>query len=87
MNTLKEAIAIPQTPEERFDAFMLALNKMQPELTALLNRCGVDNAMDTPDYLLSEFIMDILIQSDKLRRLRAAWFDAPETKDKKEAEG
>jgi len=66
------------------DALMLALNKMQPELTTLLNRCGVDNAMETPDYLLSEFVMNVLIHSEKLRRWRADWLDTAETKEKKE---
>ncbi len=67
------------------DALMLALNEMQPELTALLKRCGIDNAMETPDYLLSEFVMNVLIHSDKLRRWRADWFrDVAEARGKKE---
>ena len=30
------------------------------ELSSLINRYGLDNAMDTPDYILASFIMDTI---------------------------
>lgn len=36
------------------------LNGMSQDLTALLNRHGIDSTMNTPDYILALFITDIV---------------------------
>lgn len=36
------------------------LNGMSQDLTALLNRHGIDSTMNTPDYILALFITDVV---------------------------
>lgn len=64
------------TPKSDHDTLMLALNEMQPGLTDLLNQTGVDNAMNVPDYLLSELVMGFLVNIAHHHICRDDWFSS-----------
>lgn len=45
------------------------------ELTSLLNRYSIDDKLDTPDYVLTEYIMANLSAANNLVHTRDFWFD------------
>lgn len=45
---------MPDTDKEKFEKFTR-------ELAVVINKCGVDNEMAVPDYILSTFIVNTLL--------------------------
>lgn len=54
----------PVSPQESF----------RSELTRLINRYSRENASDTPDFLLSEYLLRSLDNFDQVTRERDTWF-------------
>lgn len=44
------------------------------ELAQLLNRFSMENASDTPDYLLADYLIDCLRALDTAVRARERWY-------------
>lgn len=52
------------------------------ELTQLINKYGIDAEANTPDYLLAEYVVDVLSSHIAMTRTRDEWKErqqAPET--------
>lgn len=49
------------------------IEKFQDDLTHLLNRHSLENESGTPDYILAEFLTDILKAYNKAVVARAHW--------------
>jgi hypothetical protein len=52
---------------------MKTMTGLREELTALLNRHGRENASDTPDFILTEYLLDCLKAFERARRRRHDW--------------
>ena len=44
------------------------------ELTALINRHSRENGSDTPDFILGEFVADVLYAFDQTVKRRERWY-------------
>ena len=47
---------------------------LKRELAGLLNEHSAENASDTPDYLLAEFMLDSLNAYERATQKRDAWY-------------
>jgi hypothetical protein len=50
------------------------LSEFRDELRALINRHGIENHSDTPDYIIAQFLVDCLLGYTRTVRGRDAWF-------------
>lgn len=55
------------------------MTTFKTELQALINRHSVENASDTPDFILAGFIMDCLHGWETATRARDEWGRVPTT--------
>lgn len=44
------------------------------ELTHLLNRYSRENASNTPDYILADYLIECLDSFNKITRMRESWY-------------
>lgn len=49
-------------------------DKLKKELSALLNKHSRENASNTPDFLLAEFMLTCLAAFEHTSRQRETWF-------------
>jgi hypothetical protein len=47
--------------------------KLADEISNALNRCSAENGSDTPDFILAEFLLDVLAAWNSAVRKREAW--------------
>lgn len=52
-------------------------DQLRRELTALLNRLNVDNHMNTPDYILAGFVIEVLMGYHDTLEQNRAWHRWP----------
>lgn len=52
---------MPKTEETKNDTF-------RRELSSIINKNGIDNDFDTPDYILTDYIISILLSYNMLKR-------------------
>lgn len=50
-------------------------DKLKDELTALLNKHCRENASNTPDFILAEFMLTSLAAFEHASRSREKWYD------------
>ena len=55
-------------------------NKLHKELTALLNRHSAENESDTPDFILSRYLLHCLEAFDGAINQRTKWYGPPPQK-------
>lgn len=51
--------------------------EFEKELTNLLNRYCIENQSDTPDFILSEYLLDCLKTFNKTTNKRSKWYGQP----------
>jgi len=56
------------TDKEKFERFQL-------ELAIVINRCGVDNEIKVPDYILSTFITNTLLSLKQTMDMMKDFYD------------
>ena len=49
-------------------------SELERELTHLLNRHSLENASNTPDFILAQFLIDVLHAWNQAVRRREAWY-------------
>lgn len=47
---------------------------LSDELAAILNRCSRENASNTPDFILAEYMLSCLTAFEKASVRREAWY-------------
>ena len=52
-------------------------DELRRELAALLNKYSRENESNTPDFILSNFLLDALDLLDSTIRVREAWYGRP----------
>lgn len=52
---------------------------LRSDLESLLNRHSQENASNTPDFLLAEYLLDCLRAFNKVANAREAWYGRPST--------
>ena len=55
----------------------------QKELTELLNKHGFDNEFNTPDFLLSEYLISCLMAYEKIKKYNDDWHKSDEYREKR----
>ena len=52
--------------------------KLREEITKVLNKASAENASDTPDFILAEYLMDSLKAFDVATSRRDRWYGITE---------
>lgn len=60
-------------------------SEFRSELTKLLNRTGKENGSNTPDFILAQFIENIIIAFDFTLQQRDKWHGVPDAMSLKNA--
>lgn len=55
------------------------MSEFQKELESVINRYSRENGSDTPDFILAEFLNDVLAAFEKATRNREKWHKGEET--------
>jgi len=50
------------------------VSELETELTTLLNRHSVENASNTPDFILAQFMLSCLLAFDTAVQQRETWY-------------
>ena len=62
----------------------MTMDTLHEDLATVLNKHSAENASDTPDFILAEFLLICLTAFDKACTQREAWYqrtDTPSTLD------
>lgn len=56
------------------------MSPLHEELTRVINRFSAENGSDTPDFILSAYLLGCLAAFDAAVKLRSEWYGNPERK-------
>ncbi len=59
---------------EKLEAIIKSHDSLREEIRTVLNKHCAENASDTPDFILAEFLMGCLYAFDQATRTRSDWY-------------
>lgn len=75
---------MPQTENEATNEAGMAADDLESDLAALLNRYSAENASDTPDFLLAQYLIGCLDVYAAAVKARDTWHDTEKFQDRAE---